>query len=120
MREYRNNNRRERLKVDPVFAMECRVRGHLNTSIKRLGYTKRSRTHEILGCNWEFFKAHIERQFIKGMNWQNRNEWHIDHIVPIASAQTEEDVMRLNHFTNLRPLWAKDNLSKSDKLTHLI
>lgn len=46
--------------------------------------------------------------------------FELDHIVPLASAKTEEDVIRLNHFTNLRPMWAKDNIAKSDRITHLI
>jgi hypothetical protein len=54
------------------------------------------------------------------MSWENRAEWHIDHIVPLATAKCEEDVIKLNHFTNLRPLWAADNLKKNSNRTHLI
>ena len=61
-------------------------------------------------------KEHMERQFIKGMNWENRDQWHIDHIIPLATAQCEDDVIRLNHYTNLQPLWAEDNLSKGSKI----
>ena len=50
------------------------------------------------------------------MTWENRSEWEIDHIIPLASATTEEDVIRLNHYTNLRPLWTIDNQSKRDKM----
>jgi hypothetical protein len=50
------------------------------------------------------------------MCWENRNEWHIDHIVPLSSAKTEDEVYGLCHYTNLQPLWAKDNLQKSNKL----
>jgi CRISPR/Cas system Type II protein with McrA/HNH and RuvC-like nuclease domain len=49
------------------------------------------------------------------MSWENRNEWHIDHIMPISMAKTYDEVIRLNHYRNLRPLWAHENLSKSDK-----
>jgi hypothetical protein len=66
------------------------------------------------------FKIHIERQFVKGMTWENRGEWHIDHIIPLATAQNENDVVKLNHHTNLRPMWAKDNLRKSSKLENLL
>ena len=75
-------------------------------------------THEILGCNWDEFKIYLEKQFQLGMSWKNRSEWHIDHIIPLASAKTEEDVIRLNHYTNLQPLWAADNLRKSDKMDY--
>lgn len=54
------------------------------------------------------------------MTWENRSEWHLDHIVPLATATTAEEVAALNHFTNFRPLWALDNMLKSDNVTHLI
>jgi hypothetical protein len=56
----------------------------------------------------------ITRDFAKGMTWDNRVDWHIDHIMPISSAKTEADVLRLHHFTNLRPLWAHENAAKGD------
>lgn len=74
----------------------------------------------ILGCTWSEFRVHIERQFLPGMTWDSRDAWHVDHIVPISSATNEAEVIALNHFTNLRPLWAVDNLKKSDKRTHLL
>lgn len=120
MRAIKNARRNARRKDDPVYAMECRVRGLIGSIMRRAGYTKRSRAHEILGCDWEFFKAHIERQFVKGMTWDNRSEWHIDHIVPLASAIDEQDVLKLNHFTNLRPMWAFENLAKGSQITTLI
>ncbi len=53
-----------------------------------------------------------------GMTWKNKEfyGWHIDHIVPLSSAKTEEDVYKLCHYTNLQPLWSKDNMSKGSKL----
>jgi hypothetical protein len=50
------------------------------------------------------------------MSWNNRSEWHIDHITPMASAKTEHDAIKLNHYENLRPLWAIDNLRKGSKI----
>jgi hypothetical protein len=70
----------------------------------------------MLGVDWEVAKVHIERQFTKGMNWDNQGEWHIDHIIPLASANNKEELIKLCHYTNLQPLWAEDNLSKSDKI----
>jgi hypothetical protein len=50
------------------------------------------------------------------MTLENYGEWHLDHIIPLATATTREDVVRLNHYTNFQPLWAKDNLSKGAKI----
>ena len=50
------------------------------------------------------------------MNWENRNLWHVDHIIPLSSAKTEEELVKLCHYTNLQPLWAEDNLKKSNKI----
>jgi hypothetical protein len=107
---------RKEKKENPIYAMKCRIRSLICCSLRNKGYTKKSRTHEILGCDYETFAAHLEAQFVDGMNWDNRDKWHIDHIIPLASAQTEEDVLRLNHYSNLQPLWAEDNLLKSDKM----
>lgn len=113
--------KKARLAVDPVFKLAHSVAGRLRASMKARGYTKTSRTHEILGCDWEFFKAHIERQFLIGMSWEKiGSEIHIDHIVPMATAKTEDEVRALNHFTNLRPMWAMDNYKKRAQITHLI
>jgi len=54
------------------------------------------------------------------MSWDRMDEIHIDHIIPIATAKTEEDVLRLSHFTNLRPMWAKENLVKGAKVEYLL
>ena len=50
------------------------------------------------------------------MCWENHGEWHIDHVVPLASAKTEDEIYKLNHYSNLQPLWKIDNLKKSNKL----
>jgi hypothetical protein len=84
----------------------------LNSNIKKQGYTKKGRSHEILGCSYEEFKEHLESKFEPWMSWDNRGlyngktnyGWDVDHIIPLSSAITEEDVVKLNHFTNLQPL----------------
>jgi len=71
----------------------------------------------ILGVTIDIAKKHIERQFKKGMTWNNRglksDQWQIDHIIPLASAKNEEEVIKLCHYTNLQPLWAPENSSKN-------
>ena len=59
---------------------------------------------------------HLESKFTEEMSFDNYGKWHIDHIIPISSAKTEEDIIRLNHYTNFQPLWAVDNLRKSNKV----
>lgn len=113
-------NYAQKIKGDPLLNLQNRYRNIVSKSWRGGGYTKKSRSGEILGCTWEQFKEHIERQFTKGMNWERIGEIHLDHVVPLSSAKTEEDVLALNHYTNLRPLWAKDNLSKGARQTHLI
>lgn len=107
---------KKRRDTDPLFKMTCNIRGLIGNSIKNQVYTKKSKTYEILGCEFETFKKHIERQFTKGMTWENHGEWHYDHIIPISSAQTEEELIKLNHYTNFQPLWAEDNIRKSNKI----
>lgn len=112
--------RRKLRESDPVFALAHRMRSLVAHGLRANGLSKRSKTAEIIGCTWPEFAAHIERQFLPGMTWENRALWHIDHIVPLATAVTEADVLALSRFTNLRPMWAADNLAKNSKITHLI
>lgn len=109
---------KEKRATDPLFAMRRRCACRMRNFIRARGFTKRSRTAQMLGCDWETLKTHIEAQFVDGMSWDNRSEWHIDHIIPLASASTEEEVLKLCHYTNLQPLWAADNLSKGARLDY--
>ena len=75
---------------------------------------------ELIGCEPSELREHIEQQFQPGMTWDNHSidGWHIDHILPCSSFDLtdKEQQKKCFHYTNLQPLWAKDNLSKSDKL----
>ena len=77
---------------------------------------KMEKTFDIVGCSPKFLKEYLENKFIDGMSWYNQGEWHIDHIIPLSSAKTEEEVYKLCHHTNLQPLWAEDNLKKGSKI----
>ncbi len=110
----------KRRQNNPLIKISAMTRLVVWNSLTRKNCKKLKRTSEILGCSIEFFKSHIERQFTRGMSWENRKDWHIDHIIPLSSAKTEEEVIALNHFTNLRPMFATDNRKKGDKVTHLI
>jgi hypothetical protein len=108
--------RKKRMEVDDLYKAKTVAREVIRKAISRGGYRKNSRTEQILGCDYETFKSHIESKFTEGMNWQNRGEWHVDHVVPISIAASEEQLLKLNHYTNLQPLWEAENLEKSDKL----
>lgn len=123
IKEWRKNNRtkireqqRKYNSKDPLFKVKRSVRRAIHKHIKKRGYTKKAKSFKILGCPFDVFKQYIERQFTKGMTWDNYGDWHLDHIIPMASATTEEEVLKLNHYTNFQPLWAEDNLKKSDKI----
>ena len=111
---------------DPKYALITKVRSLTRYAFDRLGFKKTSKTAEILGCDWETFKQHIESQFYGDMTWdsfQQKNHIgtsmvEIDHIIPISSAKTEEDVMRLSLHTNLRPMWWLENREKRDKMPY--
>lgn len=110
--EVKRKRRMDRRNSDPFYAFNQAVRSLVSRAFKNKNYEKTSQTHVIIGCGWDTLAQHIESKFSDGMNWANRGEWHIDHIIPLASAKTADDVFRLNHYTNLQPLWALDNLQK--------
>ena len=72
---------------------------------------------KLVGCNSKELKEHLESQFIEGMNWNNYGEWHVDHIKPCAAFDLSDPIQQKEcfNYTNLQPLWAKDNIRKSDK-----
>jgi hypothetical protein len=116
--EYQTQYEKKRKSIDFLFKLNKSVRGRIYKFLKLNNIIKTNRTFDIVGCSPEFLKEHIENQFIEEMSWDNYGfyGWHIDHIIPLSSAKTEEEVYRLCHYTNLQPLWAKDNLSKGDKI----
>jgi hypothetical protein len=115
-REKYNSYWTNRKKKEPEFKLLMTMRSRLSSYLKTHNITKKNKTFEIVGCSPTQLKEHLEKQFKNGMNWENRNLWHIDHIIPLASANTEEELYKLCHFTNLQPLWAEENIKKSDKL----
>lgn len=117
-KELRKKNERAkvRIKEDPVFSMKMRILPSLNRAFKRKGLSKEGSSHTLLGCSWDELKKHIESQFQSGMNWENRGLWHIDHIIPLSSANTVDEMKLLCHYKNLQPLWAADNIKKGAKV----
>ena len=95
--------------------MTFNVRKRVRDILKLKGELKKDATFELIGCSPKELVQHLQTQFTNGMSWENYGEWHIDHIIPLSSAKTIDDIKRLCHYTNLQPLWAKDNLKKSNK-----
>lgn len=99
-------------KTDPIYRLKRNMRIMVNKSLKNKGYTKKSKTFNILGCLQDDFIKYIESKFEPWMNWSNYGKyngepnygWDIDHIEPLITGINEEDVIRLNHYTNLQPL----------------
>ena len=116
-REINYKWRREKLKNDPVFRAQMNLRLRLYEFIKKGKYRKYGRFKTMLGCDWDYFKKHIESQFEQGMSWSNYGKWEIDHVIPISvwDLSKEEDQMLASHYTNLQPLWAEENRKKSNK-----
>ena len=127
-REYYKNNTEKAIKysveykkkrriVDDVFRISDNIRKLIQKSFLKLKHKKQSKSKDILGCSYEEFKLYLESQFQPWMNWDNYAKyngelnygWDIDHYVPISSAKTVEDVIRLNHYTNFQPLCSYTN-----------
>lgn len=115
---YKMEYQRNRRITDPVYKLKYVVSRMIRNSLKCKGLSKNKRSKDILGCTIEFFKIYIEERFIDDMSWENYGtNWDIDHIIPLSTADTEEDVLRLNHYTNLQPLDSYINRNvKRDKI----
>ena len=111
IRSRRNQWFKDRGENDILFKLGRNLRNRISKFL--IGREKR--TEEILGITLEEFKMYLEKQFEDGMTWDKRSEWHIDHIIPLSSAKTKNEIYKLCHYTNLQPLWALDNIIKSNK-----
>jgi hypothetical protein len=130
-KNYYNNNKekcneacksykKKRRKEDPIYKFRENIRGVIGRGFRNRGFDKNSRTYEILGCDFETFKKHIESLWQPWMNWNNygidkrrkiepNQTWDIDHIIPVSNGKTEKEIIELNHYTNLQPLCSHYN-----------
>jgi hypothetical protein len=108
----------ERRKIDKKFKLRQYLSSRLVIALKSKSLRKNSKFYKVIGCDLETLKKHIESQFMPGMNWENwgAHGWHVDHILPLSSGKTTEEIESLSHYTNLQPLWAKDNLAKGNRI----
>lgn len=100
--------------IDPLFKLSTQVRGLIRISLKKKGYTKNSSTYEILGCDYETLMMHLKESWLRryGKEWDGE-PYHVDHIIPLAVAKTEQEVLDLCYYKNLQMLTPHDNLVKN-------
>lgn len=115
----------QRKKSDPLFKLICNYRRSCHRAFKSIGNKKNNRSLKLLELEtWKELAKHLESKFYdhpktgEKMTLDNHGlyGWHIDHIIPISTAKTEEDIIKLCHYTNLQPLWVEDNYKKSNKI----
>lgn len=123
-KEYRERNKdivlsrrrqrdKERRKNDPLYKLRRATSNRITSVILKRGYKKNSRTELILGCDWATFKLHIESLFQPNMNWDNYGEWQVDHIKPCLVAKNETELLKLQHYSNLQPIWKQSHFKKT-------
>jgi hypothetical protein len=126
-KDKRNEYEKNRKSNDILYKLTCSIRSLIKESIKRKGGNKPTKTENILGCSFEEFKQHLESKFEDWMNWDNygnpkdgilelNKTWDIDHIIPTSSATTEDELIKLNHYSNLQPLcsFVNRNIKKNN------
>ena len=115
---YKADYNRKRRKTDVIYRIKHNLRSRLNKIVK--GELRAASAMDMLGCSIEHFKSYMESKFQDGMTWENygKDGWHIDHIIPLHSFNllNQEECKKACHFTNLQPLWAKDNMSKGARI----
>lgn len=117
VRERRNKYFRERKNNDPLFKLSCNLRTLICLSLTNNGYSKNTKSYDILGISFDELLLHFKGLFKNWMTWDNYGKhngeynygWDIDHIIPLSSAKNEEEIIKLNHYTNLQPLCSKIN-----------
>lgn len=117
-RNVKNKNAVKRYQGEGSYRANKCLRNRLNNAVRRAKAQKGARTMELTGCPWVWLEYHLESQFKPGMTWENHGSvWQIDHIKPCASFDlTDPEQQRICfHWTNLQPLFALENLQKSDK-----
>jgi len=114
---YLSDYYKKRYKNNVLYSLRIKLGSRLNKALKKNNFKKNYTFYEILGCDLGEFKLYLENKFTEGMSWDLMGkEIHIDHIIPCASAKNEKELIELFHYTNLQPLWAMDNIKKSDKI----
>lgn len=115
-----NSYLKNRRDTDETYRIKINIRALIYNSFKKINKSKPSKTQEILGCCFEDFKQYLESKFESWMTWENygnpkdgifelNKTWDIDHIIPLTSGTTIDDIIKLNHYSNLQPLCSYNN-----------
>ena len=117
-RKKRQDKWKKRYYSDPVFRAKEFIKSRLKRVLKQKKVYKPVEFNNAFGTNFCNFKRHIENQFEVGMTWTNYGEWHLDHIRPLSSFNLSNKIefKKANNYLNFQPLWAKENLKKSNKI----
>jgi hypothetical protein len=118
VKKRRNVRVKKKYDNDSIYKIKILLRNRMKIFFKTKNVNINKKIFQIVGCTPEELKKHIENQFKEDMSWENHDYygWHIDHIIPLSSAKTEEEINKLCHFTNLQPLWATENYKKGKKI----
>ncbi len=116
-KEKKNAYKRNKRKNDPLMRMKESIRSSINQSFRNISESKNSKTEQIIGCTFQELYKHLETQFETWMTWKNYGKyngelnfgWDIDHKIPLTEAKNIDDIIKLNHFTNLKPLCSYTN-----------
>ena len=117
VREIDRRYQRKRRTTNPLYKLSRNIRSLIKQSLMKQGYLNSARTASILGCDFETLQIHLIDSAISNYGyWSECEAYHIDHIIPLASAKDEAEIIRLNHYSNLQYLYPHHNLTKADKL----
>ena len=111
--KYQMQYNKNRHHSDPHF----KIKKNLSSRMQRFFSKNGDRTIDFIGCSIDDLKLHLEKQFTDGMSWENYGDWHVDHIRPCCSFDLTDPEQQREcfNYTNLQPLWARDNLAKSGR-----
>ena len=111
-----NIKKKNKLDKNPLLRISANLRSSIYNSFKRNRWREGSDSEKLLGASFDEARSHIESTFKEGMSWDNYGKWHIDHIVPLNSANNEKELVLLCNHKNLQSLWALENLKKGHKI----
>jgi hypothetical protein len=117
-----NAHSRLTMKLRPELRLRHNLRNSLWQVLKRVRGHKSVSVLQLVGCDLSFLRGYLESRFEPGMSWENYGEWHVDHIIPCAAFDFTNpvDAAHCYHYSNLQPMWARDNRRKRARVARVI